>query len=83
MDGCERGRADLEVPHLIRDSLLARGIAVDQIDIVRGEVTALEQAMDWSKPGDLVMLLVHLEREGVAQWIQTTSNESLDSLAKN
>ncbi|MBM65888.1 MAG: Mur ligase [Myxococcales bacterium] len=73
MTGYERGRADLEVPHLIQAGLLSRGISAAQIKIVRDEVAALEAAMDCTQPGDLCMLLVHLEREQVAQWIEAQS----------
>jgi len=73
MTGYERGRGALEVPHLIRDGLCQRGMTMDQIGVVRDEIQALEEAMKWSRPGDLIMLLVHIERSAVADWIEQQS----------
>lgn len=70
MVGYERGRSYREVPALIAQSLGDHGFAADQILTRDSEVEALEAAMSWAKPGDLVMLLVHLQRQTVGQWLQ-------------
>jgi len=72
MTGYERGRAYHEVPKLIESSLLERGLGPEQIQIVEGEIPALEAAMAWARPGDLTMLLVHLERDEVTEWVAQT-----------
>ena len=71
MTGYERGRAPAEVATMIRQRLIENNYDDQSIRIVKGEVAALEDAMNWAKPGDLIMLLVHLEREVVHQWIHT------------
>jgi len=69
MAGYERGRAPTEVATMIRKRLIEQNYDSDNIQIVKGEVKALDDAFNWAKPGDLIMLLVHLEREAVSQWI--------------
>jgi cyanophycin synthetase len=69
MAGYERGREPTEVATMIRQQLIEQNYDSNNIDIVKGEVKALDNAFNWAKPGDLIMLLVHLEREAVSQWI--------------
>ena len=69
MAGYERGRQPSEVAELIRQGLLERSYPPERVAIVEGELTALDEAMTWAEPGDLIMLLVHLEREAVADWV--------------
>jgi hypothetical protein len=76
MAGYERGRAPTEVATMIRQRLIEQDYNSTNIHIVKGEINALDDALKWSKPGDLIMLLVHLEREAVSQWITDQKNGS-------
>ena len=76
MAGYERGRAPTEVATMIRQRLIEQDYDSTNIHIVKGEINALDDALAWSKPGDLIMLLVHLEREAVSQWINDQKNGS-------
>ncbi|MGA9572340.1 MAG: cyanophycin synthetase [Lysobacterales bacterium] len=62
-DDSRRGRGDAEVPEMLRDQLLANGVAADSIDIIPDEVLAVDAALDLAKEGDLLMLFVdHVSR---------------------
>jgi cyanophycin synthetase len=71
MAGYERGRGVQEVASMIKHRLHEHDFADDQVLIVDGEINALDAAMTWARPGDLIMLLVHLERKAVRQWVET------------
>jgi UDP-N-acetylmuramyl tripeptide synthase len=60
-----RGRAPGEIPHLMRDELVARGTFPEAIEIADGEVAAVEAALQWARPGDLLVLTVHSDRPAV------------------
>ncbi|HEU4830394.1 MAG TPA: Mur ligase family protein [Gemmatimonadales bacterium] len=62
-----RGRAPGEVPALLRAALLSHGFAADAIDQADTELEAVEQALAWARPGDLLVLLIHDERERVLE----------------
>ena len=51
-----RGRDGDEVPRLIRDTLLAEGIAEDKVSLIADEQEAIEAALQMARPGDLVLL---------------------------
>lgn len=60
-----RGREPGEVRALLRRALMARGFAPDAIDDAETEPEAVERALAWARPGDLLVLLVHDERDQV------------------
>lgn len=60
-----RGREAGEVRALLRQSLAARGFAAEAIDDAETETEAVERALAWARPGDLLVLLVHDERDQV------------------
>ena len=55
-DDRRRGRAVGEVSGIMRDSLLAAGIADDQIHIFNSEVNAVDEALRVCVPGDLLLI---------------------------
>ena len=55
-DDARRGRGDDEVPRLLRESLLAAGVADSAIDVVIAEPDAVNRALSMAEPGDLVLL---------------------------
>jgi cyanophycin synthetase len=56
-DDNRRGRADDEVPQLMKKTLLAAGIKTSGIDIIPDESDAVEAALSMGKEGDLVLIL--------------------------
>ncbi|HET9048553.1 MAG TPA: Mur ligase family protein [Chiayiivirga sp.] len=57
--GYERGRADGEIANLMRSQLVADGVADNTIAYIADEVEAARHLLDWAKPGDTVVLLIH------------------------
>jgi cyanophycin synthetase len=55
-DDRPRGRGNDEVPRLLREGLLAGGVPADHIDMVPDEREAHEHALQFARPGDLVLL---------------------------
>ncbi len=59
LDGYRRGRSTGEVPALLGDALRQRGAPAERIVTVLDEVDAVEAAIRWSLPGDVLVLPVH------------------------
>jgi UDP-N-acetylmuramyl tripeptide synthase len=58
-EGHLRGRQPGEVPRILRDALLQAGLRAEQAPVCPGEFDAARIALDWSRPGDVVVLLLH------------------------
>lgn len=54
-----RGRAEGEVTALLRAALIDAGVAGQAIAGAPGEIAAVRLALDWARPGDVLVLLVH------------------------
>jgi UDP-N-acetylmuramyl tripeptide synthase len=59
LDGYRRGRTTGEVPALLAHALLALGAPAERIVTVLDEVDAVEAAIRWAQPGDVLVLPVH------------------------
>jgi cyanophycin synthetase len=57
-----RGRQPGEVPAILEDELLLLGARRETLGHAATELEAVQQALDWAKPGDLLVLLVHKQR---------------------
>lgn len=55
-DDNRRGRGEDEVPRLMRDSLIANGVAVDAITVVPDEQEAVEAGLGLAQDGDLLVI---------------------------
>jgi UDP-N-acetylmuramyl tripeptide synthase len=65
LEGYRRGRERGEVPALLGEELRRLGAAPEQLVTVLDEVEAVEAALAWARPGDLLVLPVHgLEARG-------------------
>jgi UDP-N-acetylmuramyl tripeptide synthase len=64
-----RGRDEGEVPRLFREAFSEIGVRPDIVTEVSDELDALQQAMSWAEPGDLILHLVHLEREPIEAYL--------------
>jgi UDP-N-acetylmuramyl tripeptide synthase len=58
-EGQLRGREPGEVPRIIRAALLRAGLPESAVPLRMSEVEAARCALDWARPGDVVLLLVH------------------------
>jgi cyanophycin synthetase len=58
-EGHLRGRQPGEVPTIIQDALLQAGLARAAAPICPSEVDAAQLALDWARPGDALVLLIH------------------------
>jgi len=63
MDRYLRGRRPGEVPELMADELLRAGVAPDAISRPGDELAAVREALAWARPGDLLLLTVHQDRQ--------------------
>ena len=76
-----RGRAAGEVSSLIEGELRALGAPAAAVGRAPSELAAARQALEWARPGDLLLLLSHdsrdevlalLERLGAGGWVPGT-----------
>ncbi|MDH3377402.1 MAG: Mur ligase family protein, partial [Gammaproteobacteria bacterium] len=68
-----RGRRHGETAAILREEFVHRGIEPERISVVENEIDAVRAAIDWTQPGDLLMLLIHEDRDGVLAYLQTLS----------
>jgi cyanophycin synthetase len=65
-----RGRAPGEVPALLAEGLRSTGFAPGAIHFAEDEPSALDRARELAAPGDLILLLLHSERDAVDAWLR-------------
>lgn len=53
-----RGRGPLDVPHMLRDELLAAGVPAANVTVVEREVLALETALRMAREGDFLLAFI-------------------------
>jgi hypothetical protein len=58
-EGHLRGRQPGEVPAIIQNALLKSGLPAAAVPICPSEVDAALLALDWARPGDALVLLIH------------------------
>jgi cyanophycin synthetase len=58
-----RGRQPGEVPAILEAELLRLGARREDLAYAATEPEAVRQALSWARPGDLLLLLVHTDRE--------------------
>jgi cyanophycin synthetase len=63
--GYERGRDSGEVVGIMQDALIMSGHPASEIDHHPDEVSAMTEALKWAREGDLVVHLVHMQRDAV------------------
>jgi UDP-N-acetylmuramyl tripeptide synthase len=62
MDKYRRGRAPGEVPRLLMDELRRLGMEDGAISTGPDDMGALRQALAWARPGDLLLVTIHVEQ---------------------
>ncbi len=74
LEAYARGRSQGEVFGIIRDELIRCGAREDQIKHHMEETESLDAALDWAKPGDLVIMLALSARDEIQQKLTSLSN---------
>lgn len=69
MVGYERGRVPGEVEAVLEKAFQALGLAADAFTIVADELEALELGRAWARPDDIVLVIVHIQRDEVQAWL--------------
>lgn len=64
MPEARRGRAAGETTARLREGLVAAGAPTCAVGEVEGEAAAVREALAWARPGDLLVLTVHVDRPG-------------------
>jgi cyanophycin synthetase len=70
MEELLRGRNAGEVPAVLVDELLKLGAAPESVTRTGSELEAVQEALAWAQPGDLLVLLVHAQRDEVLAAIE-------------
>lgn len=65
-----RGRRPGEVPAILEDELRRHGFPAERIEHAGSELEGARQALEEARPGDLLILLVHTQREEVLAALQ-------------
>ncbi|MBK8059290.1 MAG: cyanophycin synthetase [Gemmatimonadetes bacterium] len=80
-----RGRDGDEVPRLIRDTLLAEGIAEDKVSLIADEQEAIEAALQMARPGDLVLLFADALARSWKQVVhfRSAASESVEAVLRS
>ena len=67
LPGMLRGRAAGEVPAILEHELLRLGASPDSLVHAADDPEAVRKALEWARPGDLLVLLVHSRRAEVLE----------------
>lgn len=65
-----RGREPGELPALIVDELIARGATAEAVATADSPLDGVRAALDWSRPGDVLLLMVLEQRDEVVAWLR-------------
>jgi hypothetical protein len=71
MDAYLRGRAPGEVPGIIADEVRRAGLPGDAVSTSPGELAGVQDALEWARPGDLLVLALHQERGKVEELLRS------------
>jgi len=74
MNKYHRGREASEIPALLRDQLLTRGLSEEQLASAMSEDAVVTQTLEWLRPGDLAILFVHSDIERVSDELSRLSS---------
>lgn len=70
-----RGRASGVVVAMLAQELARAGYPAAQVELAVDETDAVRRALVWSRPGDLLLLLLHAQRQAVLDWLAQLSRE--------
>jgi hypothetical protein len=69
LPGYERGRALMEVPAILEAAFLEAGVPASGLDSAASETDFLTRTLAEAHAGDLLLVLVHVERDEVGAWL--------------
>lgn len=64
-----KGRAPGEMVALIADELARLGVPSAAIEVAGSEQAAVEAAVAWGRPGDLLVLPLHAQASALSAWL--------------
>ncbi|MDH3588177.1 MAG: Mur ligase, partial [Gammaproteobacteria bacterium] len=70
-----RGRGRGEIEMLLHERFTELGAGREQLRHHETEMDALKDALDWARPGDLVIMLSLAEREAVLDYLQSAKSQ--------
>ena len=70
MEGYLRGRAPGEVPGILADEFIRLGLPETALSRAGPEVAAVQEALEWAREGDLLVLAVHEDRRAVVAFLE-------------
>jgi UDP-N-acetylmuramyl tripeptide synthase len=65
-----RGRAPGEVPALLTDEFSRLGVEDGAISRAGPDIEGVRKALDWARPGDLLILAVHQDRRAIVELLE-------------
>ena len=65
-----RGRESGVVVRMIAEELGVRGYPEHDVEFAADESEAVRKALNWSRPGDILLLLLHAQRGAVLEWLE-------------
>ncbi len=74
LEAYARGREQGEVFAIIRDALIKSGAREEQIVHHMEETESLDAALDWARPGDLIIMLALSARDEIQEKLKSLSN---------
>ena len=69
-----RGRKSGETAEILKREFIKHGQDETRISMIEDELDAVDLAINWAKPGDLVLLLIHEHRSEVLEKLSALSN---------
>ncbi|HEV2844817.1 MAG TPA: cyanophycin synthetase, partial [Thermoanaerobaculia bacterium] len=70
MESLLRGRQAGEVPEILEDELRRLGAGPETLQRAGSDPEAARMALEWARPGDLLVLLVHTQRDEVLEMVR-------------
>ncbi|HEX4966074.1 MAG TPA: Mur ligase family protein [Thermoanaerobaculia bacterium] len=73
-----RGRAAGEIPKLLRDEFMSLGAPPESVAMAATELEGAQEALAWARPGDLLVLLTHTQRDEVMALLNRLGGDPTD-----
>ena len=70
-----RGREHGEIAAMMRTEFLRLGAPEDALRYQEQELDAVREALAWGREGDLLILLVHEDLQGVTEYVQSRRDD--------
>ena len=69
MEKYDRGRAPGEAAGILKEAYINCGVDAANISLEKEEIDAVQAAVSWAQPGDLVILFIHENRTQVLAYL--------------